>query len=64
MLCDNLEAWDGISNLIDKVILPDMGKESVYLLSSSEKSCIAEYLYREYILSEAQIRRCLHITTH
>lgn len=54
----------GLCNLIDKVILPDMGKESVYLLSSSEKSCIAEYLYREYLLSEAQIRRCLHITTH
>lgn len=54
----------GLCNLIDKVILPDMGKASVYLLSPSERSCIAERLFREYLLPEAQIRRCLHATTH
>lgn len=54
----------GLCRLIDKVILPDLGKRSVYLLSSSEKSFIAERLYHEYGLPEAQIRRCLCVTTH
>lgn len=44
---------------IDKVILPSLGKHSVYTISDREKSQIAEYLYRNLHIGEAQIRRCL-----
>lgn len=48
-------------HLIDKVILPELGKESVYTLTQDDKSRIARYLYSTYRLPEAQIRRCLII---
>ena len=35
------------------------GRNSVYELSMSEKTRLADYLYRTYHLGEAQIRRCL-----
>lgn len=44
---------------IDRNIVPRYGKTSVYHLSRSEKQQIGEQLYRQYHLSEAQIRRCL-----
>ena len=48
-----------LCHMIDKVILPELNIESVYLLSLQKKSAIAEYLFREYRLSETQIKRCL-----
>ena len=42
---------------IDKVLLN--GERSVYQLSHKEKSHIAELLFREYRVSEEQVRRCL-----
>lgn len=50
-----------LCHLIDKVILPELDKESVYTMTRDEKSRIAQYLYRTYRLPEAQIRRCLAI---
>lgn len=44
---------------IDKNIVPRYGKSSVYHLSRDEKQRIAEFLYRQYHIGEAQIRRCL-----
>ena len=44
---------------IDKNIVPRYGKASVYHLSLSEKQEIGNRLYRQYHISEAQIRRCL-----
>ncbi len=48
-----------VCNLIDKTILPRYGKPSVYLLTEKEKQMIAENLYRQYHITESQIRRCL-----
>jgi hypothetical protein len=48
-----------ICTLIDKSILPRYGKSSVYLLTEKEKQTIAEKLYRQYHITESQIRRCL-----
>jgi hypothetical protein len=48
-----------ICTLIDKTILPRYGKSSVYLLTEKEKQTIAENLYRQYHITESQIRRCL-----
>lgn len=46
---------------IDRNIVPRYGKVSVYHLSRTEKQQIAEFLYRQYHIGEAQIRRCLAI---
>lgn len=51
----------GLCHLIDKVIIPEYGKESVYLLSNDEKCRIANYLFETRRLPEKQIRRCLAI---
>ena len=48
-----------VCTLIDKTILPRYGKPSVYLLTEKEKQMIAENLYRQYHITESQIRRCL-----
>mgnify|MGYP006974609682 CR=1 FL=1 len=48
-----------VCTLIDKTILPRYGKSSVYLLTEKEKQMIAENLYRQYHITESQIRRCL-----
>lgn len=48
-----------ICSEIDRDILPKFGKPSVYMLSRQEKQEIARMLYRNYRLSESQIRRCL-----
>lgn len=50
-----------LCHLIDKVILPELGTDSVYKLSHQKKSAIAEYLFREHRLTQVQIRRCLAI---
>ena len=44
---------------IDRIILPRYGKASVYMLTRQEKQEIARLLYRNYRLSENQIRRCM-----
>lgn len=44
---------------IDRFILPEFEKDSIYLLSDYEKRKIAELLYRKYHINETQIRRCL-----
>jgi hypothetical protein len=44
---------------IDRNILPQYGKPSIYTLSRQEKQSIAEYLYKALHISEEQIRRCL-----
>ena len=44
---------------IDRNIVPRYGKVSIYHLSRTEKQQIAEFLYRQYHIGEAQIRRCL-----
>lgn len=48
-----------VCSLIDKTLLPRYGKSSVYLLTEKEKQMIAENLYRQYHITESQIRRCL-----
>ena len=44
---------------IDRNILPKYGKTSVYHLSSSEKTLIANHIHNRLHLSVGQIRRCL-----
>ena len=44
---------------IDKVILPALGKTSVYCMSEKEKCELAEHLYRQRHIGLAQIRRAL-----
>lgn len=44
---------------IDRNIVPRYGKASVYHLTLSEKQQIGNQLFRQYHISEAQIRRCL-----
>ena len=46
---------------IDRIILPGIGGRSVYTISDREKSQIAEHLYQNLNIGEAQIRRCLAI---
>lgn len=46
---------------VDRNIVPRFGKASVYHLTEKEKRQIAELLYRQYHLGEAQIRRCLEM---
>jgi len=48
-----------LCEFIDKNILPEIGKTSVYLLTASEKQKIAQFLYLQKRLPEAQIKRCL-----
>lgn len=48
-----------LCEFIDKNILPEIGKTSVYLLTASEKQKIAQFLYLRNRLPEAQIKRCL-----
>ena len=48
-----------LCEFIDKNILPEIGKTSVYLLTESEKQKIAQFLYLQKRLPEAQIKRCL-----
>ena len=45
--------------IIDGIYVPRYGKRSVYHLTTQEKNTIANQLYREYHVSEKQIRRCL-----
>ena len=47
---------------IDKNILPQYGKHSVYMLSRQEKQKIAEHLYRNLHIPEDQIKRCLALS--
>ena len=49
----------GLCTHIDKVLLPQMGRESVYVLSMSEKTALARHLKATYRLPSGQIRRCL-----
>lgn len=44
---------------IDKVILPTLGKTSVYCMSEKEKCELAEHLYRQRHIGPSQIRRAL-----
>ena len=44
---------------IDRHILPEYGKASVYMLTHREKQSIAEQLFRTLHIKEGQIRRCL-----
>ena len=46
---------------IDRIIIPSIGGRSVYTISDREKLRIAEHLYRNLNVGEAQIRRCLAI---
>ena len=46
---------------IDRIIIPSIGGQSVYTISDREKLRIAEHLYRNLNVGEAQIRRCLAI---
>lgn len=48
-----------LCHIVDYEILPELGKRSVYQLSSSEKRRIAEILYRRFRTGESQIKRCL-----
>ena len=48
-----------LCHIVDYEILPELGKRSVYQLSSSEKCRIAEILYRRFRTGESQIKRCL-----
>ena len=47
---------------IDRNILPQYGKPSVYMLSRQEKQKIAEHLYRNLHIPEEQIKRCLALS--
>ena len=49
----------GLCTHIDKVLLPQMDRESVYVLSMSEKTALARLLKATYRLPSGQIRRCL-----
>lgn len=44
---------------IDRKLLPKYGKASVYHLTRREKQEIGNFLYNQYRITEAQIRRCL-----
>lgn len=44
---------------IDRNILPQYGKPSIYMLTRLEKQKIAEHLYRNLKIGEKQIQRCL-----
>ena len=48
-----------LCTLIDKEILPSMGKESVYTLTVAEKQELARYIRATYHLPAEQIRRCV-----
>ena len=48
-----------LCTLIDKQILSEFGKTSVYQLSLADKRKIAENLYSNLRIGEGQIRRCL-----
>ena len=44
---------------VDELTQNRYGKKSIYLLSSSEKRAIAEFLYKQRHIPESQIKRCL-----
>ena len=48
-----------VCSMIDKNILKQYGKPSVYQLTEREKQMTAEFLYRQYRIGYKQIRRCL-----
>lgn len=48
-----------VCEMIDRELLVDIGKESIYLLSHSEKVDLANRLCRDFGLSKAQVARCL-----
>lgn len=48
-----------LCEIIDQEYVPRYGKRSVYHLTIREKNAIANHLYKQYHLSEKQIRRCL-----
>ena len=48
-----------VCEMIDRDLLADIGKESIYLLSRSEKVELANRLCRDFGLSKAQVARCL-----
>ena len=44
---------------VDELTQNRYGRKSIYLLSSSEKRAIAEFLYKQRHIPESQIKRCL-----
>lgn len=48
-----------VCGLVDNDFVPRFGKSSVYQLSTDEKKRIAAVLFREYHISDDQIKRCL-----
>ena len=48
---------------IDMVILPSLGKNSIYALSLEDKRQIAKHLSRKHLAPMAQIARCLGMET-
>ena len=48
-----------LCTLIDRQIISEYGKTSIYLLSLAEKKQIAERLYRQHHAPAEQIKRCL-----
>ena len=50
---------EGLCHDIDMVILPSLGKKSIYTLSLEDKRQIAQHLSRKHHAPMAQIARCL-----
>ena len=48
-----------VCTIIDKVLVPEFAKSSVYQLTPDQKRQLAEFLHRNHRLNESQIRRCL-----
>ena len=48
-----------LCTIVDTEVLPNVGKVSVYELTSSEREAIIRHLCQAYSISEAQARRCL-----
>lgn len=48
-----------VCEMLDKQILPSMGRGSVYELSRREKIEIGRFLQNDHLLPDAQLRRCL-----
>lgn len=48
-----------VCRLIDRDLIPGYGVTSIYQLTESQKQRIARQLYNEFLLPEAQIKRCL-----
>jgi hypothetical protein len=48
-----------LCELIDQELLPKYSRESVYLLSRTEKEKLGNYLCSKYCLSRRQVARCI-----